>query len=119
MRRKNFRRKRYARKDFYVPGCPGGVKIPDNTPQALEMGLKYLKRQMKDTNTLGIFREKTQFVKPSAVRRKVKKDAIRKQQLIEKLTKKFWKEFTWIVPPKKGQYIGPNLPDFDDNYKRR
>ena len=57
MRKKNFRRKRYARRDFYLPGIPTGVKIPENTPQALEMGLKYLKRQMKDTNTLGIYKE--------------------------------------------------------------
>ena len=112
MRKKNFRRKRYARRDFYLPGIPTGVKIPENTPQALEMGLKYLKRQMKDTNTLGIYKEKTEFKKPSSIRRKQKNDAIRKQKLIEKITKRFWKDYIWLVPPKKGENIGPNLPDF-------
>ena len=116
MQKKNFRRrKRYARRDFYLSGIPSGVKIPENTPEALEMGLKYLKRQMKDTNTMGIYKDKTEFKKPSAVRRKIKKDAVRKQKLWNKITEQYWKDFTWLVPPSKNYKPGPNLPDLRDN----
>jgi len=110
--RKRFqKRKRHSRKDFFIPGCPSGVKIPDNSPEALEKGLKYLKRQMKDVDTMGIYRSKQEFIKPSAKRRKMMKDAVRKQQLYEKIQKRFWDNFTLILPPKKGDKIGPSLPD--------
>ena len=114
--KKNFRRKRFSRREFYVPGIPRGVKIPDGSPQALEMGLKYLKRQMKDAGIVQTLRGKQYHVKPSTARRKLKDDAIRKQQLHDKITKRFWKDYVWLLPPSKGDNIGPNLPDCRDSY---
>ena len=107
-RKKFQKRKRWSRQDFYLPGNPRGVKVPDNSPAALEKSLRYLKRQMKDSDTIGKLRANKEFIKPSAKRRKQKQDAVRKQQLRDKITKQFWKDFTWIVPPSSD--IGPNLP---------
>ena len=36
-------------------------------------------------------------------------DAIRKQQLREKISKEYWKNFTWIVPD--SSVAGPDLPE--------
>ena len=106
--KKAFRRKRWSRQDFYLPGNPRGVKVPDNSPGALEKSLRYLKRQMKDADVIGKCRANQEYTKPSAKKRKLMQDAIRKQQLRDKLTKQYWDNFTWIVPPSKNE--GPNLP---------
>lgn len=108
--KKSYKRKRWSRQDFYVKGNAQGVRIPDDSPEALEKGLRYLKRQMKDTNTIGILKSKQEYIKPSAKRYKKKKDAIRKQQLIDRIEKKYWDNFTWIVPSERN-FDGPNLPD--------
>ena len=51
-------RKRHTRADFYLPGNPDGVKVPDSEPGTLEKALKYLKRQMKDSDVLFKYKEK-------------------------------------------------------------
>ena len=107
--KKAFRRKRWSRQDFYLPGNPRGVKVPDNSPGALEKSLRYLKRQMKDADIIGNLRSKQEYIKPSAKRRKQMQDAIRKQQLREKISKEYWKNFTWIVPD--SSVAGPDLPE--------
>lgn len=114
-KKRNFRQKRYSRNDFFLPGCPRGVKVPDNSPGSLERSLRYLKRQMKDTDVIGKFREKQEFIKPSAIKRKQKNDAIRKQKLWEKINARFWDNYQLIVPPKKGQHIGPVMPEERNN----
>ena len=101
--KKAFRGKRWSR-----PGNPRGVKVPDNSPGALEKSLRYLKRQMKDADIIGKCRAKQEFIKPSAKRRKQMQDAVRKQQLRDKISKQYWDNFTWIVPPSKN--TGPELP---------
>ena len=103
------KRKRWSRQDFYLPGIPSGVKVPDESQGALEKSLRYLKRQMKDADTINKLREKKEYTKPSAKKRKLKQDAVRKQQLRDKITKQFWKNFTWVVPSTNIQ--GPNLPE--------
>ena len=106
--KKAFRRKRWSRQDFYLPGNPRGVKVPDNSPGALEKSLRYLKRQMKDADIVGKLRANQEYTKPSAKRRKQMQDAVRKQQLRDKISKQYWDNFTWIVPPSKN--TGPELP---------
>lgn len=107
--KKPYRKKRWSRQDFYIKGNPRGVKVPDSSPIALEKSLRYLKRQMKDSDILNIVRSNQEYTKPSAKRRKKMQDAVRKQQLIDKITKEYWDKFTWIVPPSKN--IGPVLPE--------
>ena len=116
-RKKFQKRKRYSRQDFYVPGSPGAVKVPDNSPEALERALKYLKRQMKDVDVIGKFRERQEFIKPSLKKRRQKNEAVRKQQLFEKINKRFWKNFTLLGPTKDYRNIGPNLPDNRNNFR--
>jgi len=105
--RKQFRKK-LGRHEFFVEGNPSGVKVPDASTGTLERALKYLKRQMKDSDTIGKLRANKEFIKPSAKRRKQMQDAVRKQQLRDKISKEYWDKFTWIVPPSKD--IGPDLP---------
>jgi small subunit ribosomal protein S21 len=102
-------KKRWSRQDFYVPGRPNAVKVPDASAGALEKSLRYLKRQMKDTDVIGQVRARQEFTKPSVVKRKKMKDAKRKQWVCDQITKKFWKDHVWLVPVPKG--YGPNLPD--------
>ena len=45
-------KKRHTRADFYLPGCPEGVKVPDGESGTLERAMKYLKRQLKDSEKL-------------------------------------------------------------------
>lgn len=71
-------RKRWKRRDFIVPG--GGthaVKVPDNSPQALEKALRQLKRQLKDSNLFQEVRDRRYHTKPSWEKREKMKNAIR------------------------------------------
>ena len=78
-------KKRWSRQDFHVAGCPSGVKIPDSSIGALEKGLKYLKRQMKDADIVGKLRSKQYYEKPSMKRRIQLEDAIRSEQYKNKM----------------------------------
>ena len=89
-RNKNFKKrpfkgKRHRREEFYLPGNGMGVKIPDSDPGTLEKGLRYLKRQLKDADTMMTLREKSYYTKPSLKRRKQKEDAVRDQQYRERI----------------------------------
>ena len=46
----------------------------------IQQALKKFKNKTMDSNHLQELRERQQFLKPSVVKRKMKKDAIRKQQ---------------------------------------
>ena len=81
--RKPFR-KRLNRADFYLEGCPEGVKVPESSIFSLERALKYLKRQLKDSDEMMRYRAKSEYIKPSTVRRKQKEEAIRAQKYKEK-----------------------------------
>ena len=70
MQKRKFRGKRWKRRDFIVPG--GGthaVKVPDNSPIALEKALRQLKRQLKDSDLFQEIRERRYFKKPSLEKR--------------------------------------------------
>ena len=91
-RNKNFKKrpfkgKRHRREEFYVPGNGMAVKIPDAEPGTLEKGLRYLKRQLKDADTMMTLRDKRYYTKPSLKRRKQKEEAIRDQQYRERIRK--------------------------------
>ena len=103
--KKAFRRKRWSRQDFYLPGNPRGVKVPDNSPAALEKSLRYLKRQMKDADVIGKLRSNQEYTKPSAIKRKKMQDAKRAQWVKGQRSKQFWKDHVWLIPP--GNNYGP------------
>lgn len=105
--KKSFRRKRWSRQDFYLAGNPRGVKVPDNSPAALEKSLRYLKRQMKDADTINILRSNQEYTKPSAIKRKKMQDAKRAQWVKDQKSKRFWKDHVWLVPPTAG--YGPEM----------
>tara|TARA_R110000787_G_scaffold51374_10_gene121778 strand:+ start:1005 stop:1370 length:366 start_codon:yes stop_codon:yes gene_type:complete len=102
-------KKRWTRQDFYIEGNSNGVKVPDASTGALEKSLKYLKRQMKDTDVIGQARARQEFIKPSAVRRKKMQDAKRAQWVEDRVSERFWKDHVWTVPPPKG--YGPIMPE--------
>ena len=77
--------KRYRREEFYVPGNGLAVKVPDSNPGTLEKALRYLKRQLKDDNTMMRLKSNRYYEKPSLKRRKRKEEAIRNQQYHERI----------------------------------
>tara|TARA_R100001015_G_C4588412_1_gene144149 strand:+ start:52 stop:378 length:327 start_codon:yes stop_codon:yes gene_type:complete len=95
--RKDFRKpkkgnfKRYRREQFFVPGNGLAVKVPDSNPGTLEKALRYLKRQLKDDNTMMRLKEKRYYEKPSLKRSRIKNEAIRNQQYQERISKRYGK----------------------------
>jgi len=103
---------RGPRQDFFIPGTPSGVKVHDASPMALEKSLRYLKRQIKDTDVMGQYKAKQEFLKPSAIKRRKMKDAKYKQRLRDKISAEFWKDHVWLVPKNfKSVNYGPTLPE--------
>ena len=47
----------------------------------IEAALKFWKRQVKESNVLQEVKDRKEFIKPSAVKRKQKMDAIRKEYI--------------------------------------
>jgi ribosomal protein S21 len=90
-------KKRWSRQDFHLPGNPMGVNIPDPSIGALEKGLKYLKRQMKDGDIIGKYRSKKEYIKPSMKRRIQLEDAIRSEQYKNKMEGRRGKNYTWVA----------------------
>ncbi len=86
------------RHEFIVPGVPSAVKVPGKTSGDLEKALKIFKRQMKDAGTLEELRDRREFEKKSAIKRKQMNKAIRSQQKLERFAKINDKPcWTWIV----------------------
>ena len=80
------------RKDFDLPGCPYGVKVPGTGADDLEKSLKIFKRTLKASGRLWEIKEKKVFEKPSLSKRKAKLSAIRNQQWEEIKRKRFEKK---------------------------
>ena len=61
-----------------VPGRFKAAKVVNGN---IEAALRFFKRQVKDSNVLQEVRDRQEFIKPSAVRRKQKQQAIRKEYI--------------------------------------
>tara|TARA_R100000322_G_scaffold163454_1_gene127031 strand:- start:526 stop:897 length:372 start_codon:yes stop_codon:yes gene_type:complete len=96
-RKKKTFRKKLGRHEFFLEGNPNGVNVPDESPGTLERALKYLKRQMKDSDTIGKFRSKQEYIKPSFKKRVLKNEAIRKNQYHLKMEKLREKGYVWTT----------------------
>tara|TARA_B100000780_G_C20852391_1_gene338770 strand:+ start:80 stop:460 length:381 start_codon:yes stop_codon:yes gene_type:complete len=95
--------KRHTRADFYISGNPDGVKVPDGKPGTLEKALKYLKRQMKDSDILFKYREKAYYEKPNQVRKVKMERAKAMQHKYDAMQKrKYNKHSCWLVMTKNG-----------------
>ena len=94
--RKHFTKK-LGRHEFYLEGCPDGVKVPDPTTGTLERALKYLKRQMKDSEVLMKYRDKKEYIKPSMRRRIKKEDAVRSEQYKNRMESRREKGYIWTA----------------------
>ena len=88
--------KRYRREEFFVPGNGLAVKVPDSSPGTLEKALRYLKRQLKDDDTMMRLKSKSYYEKPSLKRKKIKEEAIRDQKYRTRISKKYDKP-CWTV----------------------
>ena len=60
---------------------PGRFKAAKVVNGNIEAALKFWKRQVKDSNVLQEVKDRKEFIKPSAVKRKQKMDAIRKEYI--------------------------------------
>lgn len=61
-----------------VPGRFKAAKVVNGN---IEAALRFFKRQVKDSNVLQEVRDRQEFIKPSAVKRKQKQQAIRKEYI--------------------------------------
>ena len=61
-----------------IPGRFRAAKVVNGN---IEAALKFWKRQMKESEVLQELKDGTEFIKPSAVKRKQKMDAIRKEYI--------------------------------------
>jgi ribosomal protein S21 len=102
MQRRENRRGRYKKSDFFSETSALGVKVPDASDYALEGALKTLKRNLKDEGRLQRFKDNKEYTKPTTKRRKLKNDAIRRQAMEHSKEVAFWDNFTWTIMTKDG-----------------
>ena len=60
---------------------PGRFKAAKVINGNIEAALKFWKRKVKESNVLQEVKDRKEFIKPSAVKRKQKMDAIRKEYI--------------------------------------
>jgi ribosomal protein S21 len=68
------RYKKVRREDMEVPGAPLAVKVVNNQ---IEPALRLWKRKVKDSGHLDELKERQQYTKPAAKRRRQKQLAVR------------------------------------------
>jgi len=89
--------KRHRREEFFVPGNGLAVKVPDSNIGTLEKALKYLKRQLKDDDTMMRLRAKRYYEKPTAKRKRVKEAAYRAQWTLDRQAERANKGHVWTA----------------------
>ncbi len=96
-KKRPFKGKRHRREDFYVPGHGLAVKVPDEAPGTLEKALKYLKRQLKDDDTMMTLRNNRYYEKPSMRRRRELDEAKRWQWTLDRKAERYDKGHCWTA----------------------
>lgn len=71
-------RKKVRKEAMIVPGKFKAAKVVNGN---LEAALRFWKRQVKDSNVLQEVKDRREYIKPSARRRKQKQDAIRREYI--------------------------------------
>jgi|TARA_Y100000289_G_C3787917_1_gene82552 small subunit ribosomal protein S21 len=66
--------KKIKREDMDIPGCATGVKVVNGN---IELALKMWKRKVKDSGKIEELKNRKEYIKPSAVKRKQKQQAVR------------------------------------------
>lgn len=70
--------KKVRKEEMIIPGRFRAAKVVNGN---LEAALKFWKRQVKESGILQEVKDRREYIKPSAVRRKQKQDAIRKEYI--------------------------------------
>ena len=71
-------RKKVRKEAMIIPGKFKAAKVVNGN---LEAALRFWKRQVKDSNVLQEVKDRREYIKPSARRRKQKQDAIRREYI--------------------------------------
>lgn len=66
--------KKIRREDMDIPGCATGVKVVNGN---IELALKTFKRKLKDSGKIEELKNRKEYIKPSAVKRKKMQQAVR------------------------------------------
>lgn len=66
--------KKIRREDMDIPGCATGVKVVNGN---IELALKVFKRKLKDSGKIEELKDRKEYIKPSAVKRKKMQQAVR------------------------------------------
>jgi|TARA_B100001564_G_scaffold287205_1_gene250420 ribosomal protein S21 len=72
------RYKKVRREQMIIPGKFKAAKVINGN---IEAALKFWKRQVKESNVLQEVKDRKEFIKPSAIKRKQKMDAIRAEYI--------------------------------------
>ena len=70
--------KKVRKEQMIIPGRYKAAKVVNGN---IEAALKFWKRQVKESGVLQEVKDRKEFIKPSAVKRKQKMDAIRKEYI--------------------------------------
>jgi small subunit ribosomal protein S21 len=66
--------KKVRREDMEIPGCYTGVRVVNGN---IELALKAFKRKMKESGKLEELKERKEYLKPSAIKRRKMQLAVR------------------------------------------
>ena len=70
--------KKVRKEQMIIPGRYKAAKVVNGN---IEAALKFWKRQVKESGVLQEVKDRKEFIKPSAIKRKQKMDAIRKEYI--------------------------------------
>lgn len=90
---KGFRKPRRGRHEYFIPGAIG-IKVLDGN---IELALKKLKKEMKEINVIGEYRDRRYHIKSSQKKRVKKEDAIRWQKKLDKDRLRYDRNTVWNI----------------------
>ena len=89
--KKGFRKPRRGKHEYFIPGALG-IKVLDGN---IELALKKLKKEMKEANVIGEFRDRRYYTKKSQVKRVKMEDAQRWQKKLDRDRAWFDRNTVW------------------------
>ena len=91
------KRNRYKRSDFILDKSGTGVRVPDESPAALEGALRSFKKNLKEAGKIEEYKDRKTYTKPTMVRRRAKIEALRTEQFRWKAEKKLEDGYIWVA----------------------
>ena len=88
---KGFRKPRRGKHEYFIPGALG-IKVLDGN---IELALKKLKKEMKEANVIGEYRDRRYYTKKSQVKRVKMEEAQRWQKKLDRDRLRYDRNTVW------------------------